>query len=75
MATKCANPTCPNTVPDGWEGGYCPTCCQAIEASEEEYQADRLTEERRSGSSSDAVLSDPYEEYGFDHWWETEHGG
>lgn len=58
----CGNLSCNNEVPKGWEGGYCTSCCAVIERIEsyiENIDPVPLNE-----------LTDPYEEYGFDHPWE-----
>lgn len=71
MSAKCINPNCPNDVPEGWEGGYCVACCNAIEDAEAErhYQM-MLEEEPPPPVNHPDEIFDPYAEYGFDHPWE-----
>ncbi len=62
---KCFNPHCNNEVPEGWEGGMCPSCADQVEQIEQD-----------DGDFDDAEevddFVDPYEEYGFDHKWELD---
>lgn len=69
---KCVNLDCPNDVPYGCEGGYCPSCCNAIEDAENEQHAQLEEAEQAKIANLPASREpDPHEEYGFDYPWET----
>lgn len=72
----CMNPTCPNPIPDGWEGGYCPVCSDMMDRDFEKYLNEIETfldneaaEHDRSDSLREPPIN-PYEEYGFDYPYE-----
>lgn len=67
----CINPNCSNTVPEGWEGGYCVACCNAIEDAENERRHQfEMAEHERIKHLPPSNEPDPHEEYGFDYPWE-----
>lgn len=63
---RCHNPNCRDAVPDGWPGGYCGRCWDAIEAEDirtrSAIEAAAIPPRSRVSASEAAA---PYARYGF----------